>query len=233
MIEARDIVITHGAAAICTIEALRVAPGDHLGIAGRSGAGKSSLLRLAAGLARPTSGLWRNTFERPAIVFQQPTLLPWRTVLQNLVIPLRSAGLGRAEAAERARHWLEQVGLGGWEQAWPAMLSGGMAQRAALARALAIEPDLLLLDEPFSSLDPELRAGMAQLCRDWLDMSGAALLCISHQPREIADLASRCLVLRNGAGLWLERDGRGTLDTYIAQALGAPDVPSQAGRRET
>lgn len=183
---------------------VRVRPGQRLGVLGPSGVGKSTLLRLAAGVLRPDAGEVRNGFRHSVLVFQQPRLLPWRRVLDNLVIPLRAAGLSAPQAGLRARHWLEQVELGEAALAWPGELSGGMAQRVALARAFALQPDLLLLDEPFSALDPALRNTLAQVCLRCLEETGAALLYVSHQPHELMRLADACLLLERGRGRLFE-----------------------------
>ncbi|MBV6273411.1 ATP-binding cassette domain-containing protein [Alcaligenaceae bacterium CGII-47] len=174
---------------------LRIMPGERTGIIGASGAGKSTLLKLAAGLLRPSAGHYRNTFRCVRMVFQEPRLLPWRSVAQNIDIALQAAGLAPAEIRVRRDRWLTHVGLTEAAHAWPAELSGGMAQRASIARAFALEPDLLLLDEPFSALDPALRASLSQLCVDHACATGAALLCISHHPHELVRMVDRCLVV--------------------------------------
>lgn len=174
---------------------LRIMPGERVGIIGASGAGKSTLLKLAAGLLRPSSGVCTNTFRCVRMVFQEPRLLPWRSVAQNIDIPLQATGLAPAEIRVRRDRWLAHVGLSEATHAWPAELSGGMAQRASIARAFALEPDLLLLDEPFSALDPALRASLSQLCVDHARATGAALLCISHHPHELVCMVDRCLLV--------------------------------------
>ena len=178
--------------------------GQRLGVLGPSGEGKSTLLRLVAGLIKPDSGQVWNEFRHPVLVFQQPRLLPWRSVLDNVQIPLRAQGLSAAQAKERAMYWLGQVELADVAQSWPGELSGGMAQRVALARAFALQPDLLLLDEPFSALDPALRNSLAQVCLRCLEETGAALLYISHQPRELMRVADSCLLLQKGQGQLFE-----------------------------
>lgn len=178
---------------------LRLLPGERLGLLGVSGSGKSTLLKLAAGLLAPSAGLCRNTFAHPLLVFQEPRLLPWRRVRANVEIPLRAAGVGASEARRRAGIWLERVGLGAHADVWPGQLSGGMAQRAALARAFALEPDLLLLDEPFSALDPGLRASLGEVCDTLLAGTGAAMICVSHHPDELVGLVDRCALLGGGA----------------------------------
>jgi len=134
---------------------LDVGEGEFLSVLGPSGCGKTTLLRLIAGLAQPSSG----TIERPAgrnetgFVFQEPTLMPWATALANVALPLRLAGLSRAERLQRAGEALAGVGLAGFEQSYPRELSGGMKMRVSIARALVTRPRLLLMDEPFAALD--------------------------------------------------------------------------------
>jgi len=198
MLEMRDLSLAFGPRTVLDGIRLDVRPGERIGIIGPSGAGKSTLLRLAAGLLRPDRGTCRNTFLRTRLVFQEPRLLPWRSVADNLDIALRAGGVPAGEIAARRDRWLARVGLADATRAWPAELSGGMAQRAALARALALEPDLLLLDEPFSALDPALRADLGRLCAEQARATGAALVCISHQPWELAGLADRILCVAGG-----------------------------------
>jgi NitT/TauT family transport system ATP-binding protein len=142
---------------------------------GPSGSGKSTFLRIVAGLIAPTGGAL--SFGRPgasgttpkiSLVFQDANLMPWRTVQENVALPLILAGDSRQEAMARAGQWIDLVGLNGFEHSWPRELSGGMAQRVAMARALIQEPDLLLLDEPFGALDALTREKMAaELLRLW------------------------------------------------------------------
>lgn len=177
---------------------LIVAPGERYGLLGSSGAGKTSLLKMAAGIVLPTSGSCVNHYRRPALLFQEPRLLPWRTVRQNIEIPLRAMGLSKSDVQRRTSEWINRVELMPAADAWPGELSGGMAQRAALARAFALEPDLLLLDEPFSALDPALRATLSEMCSDYVRKSGAALICSSHHPEELVRMVDCCLLISNG-----------------------------------
>ncbi|WP_341667931.1 ABC transporter ATP-binding protein [Alcaligenes sp. SDU_A2] len=195
MLEFRQVCVGFGGRSVLRDLSLELRAGQRLGLLGPSGVGKSTLLRLAAGGLRADSGVVNNRFRHPVLVFQQARLLPWRSVLDNILIPLRAAGLPVAQAQTRALHWLERVQLRDAAGAWPGELSGGMAQRVSLARAFALQPDLLLLDEPFSALDPALRASLADVCRGCLDDSGAALLYVSHQPQELMRLADACLLL--------------------------------------
>lgn len=199
MLELEHVGLAYGSRTVLNAVNLTVAPGERYGLLGSSGAGKSSLLRLAAGITAPTSGRCSNHYRYPVLLFQEPRLLPWRRVRENVEIPLLAAGLSRKEARERCLYWLKEVDLSRSAEAWPGELSGGMAQRAALARAFALEPDLLLLDEPFSALDPALRAALAALCTAYVREKGAALICSSHHPHELVQMVDHCLLIENGA----------------------------------
>lgn len=207
MLEMNALSLRHGAKTVLRDVDLRLRPGERLGLIGPSGAGKSSLLRLAAGLARPSGGILANGFRHPVLMFQEPRLLPWRHALDNVALPLRAAGQAPAAARALAAQWLARVGLDADRHAWPGELSGGMAQRVALARALALSPDLLMLDEPFSALDPALRRQLAACCREEVRRSGAALLCISHDPEELLGLVDRCLMVDQGRVSPIALDG--------------------------
>lgn len=167
--------------------ALEVGPGETVALTGPSGVGKSTLLRILAGLDRDWQGELRRP-ERVAIVFQEPTLLPWRRARDNVTLPTSA----RAEAAERL---LDEVGLGGRGDAYPGQLSLGQQRRLALARALAAEPELLLMDEPFVSLEPKLVDEMLDLTRRLLDARDASSVFVTHSGREAERLAGRVLRL--------------------------------------
>jgi sulfonate transport system ATP-binding protein len=170
---------------------LELAPGEFVALLGRSGSGKTTLLRALAGLDRGVTGEVR-TGTAPAVVFQDPRLLPWRSVLANVALGLRGPDpQGRARAA------LAEVGLEGREEAWPRQLSGGQRQRVALARALVREPDLLLLDEPFSSLDALTRASAQRLVSELWERHRPAVLLVTHDVEEALLLADRVLVLED------------------------------------
>ncbi|MDQ8028553.1 MAG: ATP-binding cassette domain-containing protein [Brevundimonas sp.] len=177
---------------------LSLAPGDIVALVGPSGAGKSTALRLLAGLETPSEGRVRTTAAgRTAFVFQSPTLMPWADARANVALPLELAGVPKAEARDRAAGALASVGLGGSQHSRPRQLSGGMAMRASLARALVTEPDLLLLDEPFAALDSVTRRRLIEdLHRLWADRSPRpAIVFVTHDVEEAVYLAQRTVVL--------------------------------------
>jgi len=171
---------------------LEAAPGEFVALLGRSGSGKSTFLRVLAGLDADAGG---EVFvpERRAVVFQDPRLLPWKSVLDNVTLGQRGGA-----AAERGRAALAEVGLTGHERDWPKTLSGGEAQRAALARALVREPALLLLDEPFGALDALTRIKMHALVQELCSRHRPTVLLVTHDVDEAILLADRVLVLTDG-----------------------------------
>ena len=184
-----------------------VKQGEFLCLIGPSGCGKSTLLRIVAGLLPPSQGSVRLEGEpqrapghRIGLVFQQPTLLPWRTVAQNVALPLEMEELPAEEKRARTDDLLTLVGLDGSASAYPAHLSGGMAQRTAIARALAQNPEVLLLDEPFGSLDALTRERMAaELLNIW-QRDQRTVLMVTHSVEEAALLSDRVVVLSSRPG---------------------------------
>lgn len=178
---------------------LRIPPGQFVALVGRSGSGKSTLLRAIAGVDHEVAG--DGTIRAPrrvSVVFQDSRLLPWRRVLANVLLGLPHRGSRAGETAARARAALAEVGLAGREDAWPAELSGGEAQRAALARSLAREPELLLADEPFGALDALTRIRMHTLLRELWERHRPTVLLVTHDVDEAVVLADRVLVLDEG-----------------------------------
>ncbi|MFJ8279336.1 ABC transporter ATP-binding protein [Streptomyces griseoviridis] len=171
---------------------LDVRAGEFVALLGRSGCGKSTLLRILAGLDRDIRGTVLVP-RRKAVVFQAPRLMPWKKVWRNVVLGL--PGKPERAVAERA---LEEVGLAQRSDAWPRTLSGGEAQRAALARALVREPDLLLLDEPFGALDALTRVTAQRLVGELWRRRGCAVLLVTHDVEEAVLLADRVLVMDGG-----------------------------------
>ena len=181
---------------------LTIAPGEIVAIVGASGAGKSTVLRLLAGLEPPSVGEVRRADGRTGFVFQAPTLMPWADARANVALPLELAGMARPEASARAVSALTAVGLGDRLDARPRRLSGGMAMRVALARALVTEPDLLLLDEPFAALDSVTRRRLIEdLHRLWAARAPRpAIVFVTHDVEEAVYLAGRALVLDGATG---------------------------------
>jgi len=172
-------------------------------VLGPSGSGKTTLLRILAGLIPPTSGSFMfGRGEQPSIgmVFQQANLMPWRTVIENIKLPLEVKNIDTAAAQVKAQEMIELVELQGFEDSLPRDLSGGMAQRVAIARALVHDPDLLLLDEPFGSLDALTRERMwTELSRIW-QMRQKTVIMVTHSINESLFLADRVLVLTQRPG---------------------------------
>ena len=193
-----------GGAATAALQptSLTVADNDFITILGPSGCGKSTLLRIVAGLDTPTSGrvlLDGVPVTAPGadrgMVFQSYTLFPWLTVRENIGFGLREKGLGLAERVRIAAHYVERVGLRGFERHYPKMLSGGMQQRTALARALANDPKVLLLDEPFGALDNQTRALMQELLLGIWEADKKTVLFVSHDIDEAIFMANRVTVM--------------------------------------
>ncbi len=190
-------------------------PQEFICIVGPSGCGKTTLLRVLAGLLEPTVGEVRFGGEKLArprrrigFVFQDANLMPWRTAIENIVLPLELDGMSRSQAEVRAYELIELMGLTGFEHTLPRDLSGGMAQRVAIGRALVHEPELLLLDEPFGSLDALTRERMGtELLRIW-EAHRSTVLMVTHSITEAVLLADRVLVLS-------ERPARIVLDLPI------------------
>jgi NitT/TauT family transport system ATP-binding protein len=207
---------------------LTLQPREFVSLLGPSGSGKSTFLRIVAGLITATSG--EVDFGAPSpsraapkisLVFQDANLMPWRSVEENIALPLILAGASREEALEKAQDWIRLVGLAGFERSWPRELSGGMAQRVAMARALIQDPDLLLLDEPFGALDALTREKMAaELLRLWQDRRTTVLM-VTHSISEALLLSDRVVVLSS-------RPGRVVLDMNVTLAR-----PREEGVRYT
>lgn len=186
---------------------LEVRPGEFLAIVGPSGCGKSSLLRILAGLARPTAGeilvdgqpVRGVNAARVGFLFQQDALLPWRTVRDNIALGLRfSKEHNAARTTCMVSEWITKVGLGGFEDRYPAQLSGGMRKRVAIAQTLIADPDLLLMDEPFTALDAQSRHLMEEdllaLCGD----GSKTILFVTHDLDEATALADRIAIMTAG-----------------------------------
>jgi NitT/TauT family transport system ATP-binding protein len=211
---------------------LTVAAGEFVCLVGASGCGKSTLLNLIAGLTEPTTGRISVTADRPALMFQEPALLPWLTASGNVELALRARGVGRAERRAEAERLLRVVNLEGHSGKRVHELSGGMRQRVALARALAQDSKVLLMDEPFAALDAITRDVLHQeLTRVWTEQ-GLSVVFVTHNVREAARLGQRVVLLGSRPGRvvreWqvdiphprtIESPGVGTLATEITREL--------------
>ena len=194
------------------LEALRkvtidVNPGEFVSFVGPSGCGKSTLLKLIGGLLEPSRGEIAVGGRRVigprrdiGVMFQTSVLFPWRTVLENVLLPIEVFGLERPSATEKARGILQLVGLGGREDAYPRELSGGMQQRAALSRVLVTDPRIILMDEPFGALDEFTRERMnVELLRIWSER-GQTIIFVTHSINEAVFLSDRIVVMDTSPG---------------------------------
>jgi NitT/TauT family transport system ATP-binding protein len=190
---------------------LQVRAGEFVSLVGPSGCGKSSLLWIIAGLVQPSAGRV-EVLGRPVagvsrevgIIIQQDALLPWRSARENVALPLRFRGVPKRVARARADDWLSRVGLRGFEESYPHQLSGGMRKRVAIAATLAVEPKVLLLDEPFSALDVQTRNLMENDLLDLWTGSGQSVLFITHDLDEAVGLSDRVVVMTASPGTVLE-----------------------------
>ncbi|MCZ2401887.1 ABC transporter ATP-binding protein [Paenarthrobacter sp. Z7-10] len=186
---------------------LRVEPGRFVSIVGPTGSGKSTILSMAAGLLEPTAGNVRSygtpvqgVNRRASYMFQQDALLPWKSVIDNVSLGLTMAGVSKTEAYSEARRWLEKVGLKNFADRYPHQLSGGMRKRTAVAQAWIVDPDILLMDEPFSALDVQTRQIMEnELLQLWQE-SGKAVVFITHDLDEAIALSDEVVILGAGPG---------------------------------
>jgi NitT/TauT family transport system ATP-binding protein len=184
---------------------IAVAAGEFVSVVGPTGCGKSTLLNVAAGLLQPSSGnvvvlgdALVGVNRRAGYMFQADSLMPWRNALENVRAGLQFAGVGREESEQRARDWLGRVGLAGFEARYPHELSGGMRKRVALAQMLILDPQLLLMDEPFSALDVQTRQLMENELLELWSANRKSVLFITHDLEEAIALSDRVIVLSAG-----------------------------------
>ncbi|MFC8731637.1 glycine betaine/L-proline ABC transporter ATP-binding protein [Luteimicrobium sp. NPDC057192] len=237
----RDDVKDLGTAAVIDVS-FDVAPGEIFVVMGLSGSGKSTLIRMINGLWTPTAGHVRLGDDdltavtgsrlrelrrtRVSMVFQHFALLPHRTVLENAAYPLEIQGVAKAERRERAARALDLVGLEGWHDSLPSQLSGGMRQRVGLARALAADTDVLLMDEAFSALDPLIRREMQEQLIELQRTLGKTIVFITHDLNEAMHLGDRIAVMRDGRVVQIgtpEQILSEPADDYVAQFVNDVD----------
>jgi NitT/TauT family transport system ATP-binding protein len=199
----------HTAEAVTALEDidLEISDNEFVSIVGPSGCGKSTLLKIVAGLIETTSGSVRvmgtdvtGPTQETGLVFQDPSLFPWRTVMRNASFGLEVMGADKEQRQRKAQEMLDLVGLGGFENAYPEELSGGMKQRVNLARTLATDPEILLMDEPFGALDEQTRMFMGQeLLRIWKE-TNQTIVFVTHSLQESVLLSDRVAVMSNRPG---------------------------------
>jgi len=184
---------------------LRAAEGEFVCVVGPTGCGKSTLLNVAAGLLQPSSGSVRVVGEplkginrRAGYLFQAEALMPWRSALDNVIAGLEFRGVARAEAVERGTDWLHRVGLGGFGGRYPHQLSGGMRKRVSLAQTFILNPEILLMDEPFSALDVQTRQLMENELLELWSAERKSVVFITHDLEEAIALSDRVVVLSAG-----------------------------------
>jgi NitT/TauT family transport system ATP-binding protein len=184
---------------------LAIAPGEFVSVVGPTGCGKSTLLNVAAGLLQPSSGTVRVFGEeltginrRAGYMFQAEALMPWRSALHNVIAGLQFRGMTAAEAGRRGEQWLARVGLQGFGGRYPHQLSGGMRKRVALAQTLILDPDIILMDEPFSALDIQTRQLMENEVLELWSAKKKAVLFITHDLDEAIGMSDRVVVLSAG-----------------------------------
>jgi NitT/TauT family transport system ATP-binding protein len=189
-------VFANGVQALADVS-LDVQSGEFLSVVGPSGCGKSTLLRLIAGLIQPSAGTidWPTGTADLGFVFQEPTLMPWATALANVALPLKLHGLARREREARSAKAIGDVGLTGFERAWPRELSGGMKMRVSIARALVTEPRLLLMDEPFAALDEITRHRLNADLLDLWQRTKVTIVFVTHSVFESVFLSQRIAVM--------------------------------------
>lgn len=200
MLNVQNLTVSYGAEPVLENTSLSLEAGAFVSLVGPSGSGKSSILRAIMGLQSPGTGTidLQVAPEQVGFLFQDDALLPWRSARENVALGLRIRGQDRAAASAKADVWLERVGLKGFENRYPAQLSGGQRKRVALAQVLALQPRLLLMDEPFASLDAIVRHRITQELLTWVERERLTVLLVTHDLEEALSLSDKIYLLSQG-----------------------------------
>ena len=200
LLHVRDLTLSYGGEPVLERASLSVGEGSFVSLVGPSGSGKSSLLRAVIGLQRPLSGAVETTFAHAEIglLFQDDALLPWKTARDNVALGLTLHGMERGKALAEADTWLDRLGLAGFGDRFPRHLSGGQRKRVALAQVLARRPKLILMDEPFASLDAIVRSRVIRDVVALVERSGISVLLVTHDLEEALTLSDDVYLLSQG-----------------------------------
>lgn len=200
MLTLSDIQVSYGAEPVIEHVDLTVEAGEFVSLIGASGSGKSTLLRAVMGLQAPSAGKVSLAVEQREIgfLFQDDALLPWRTARDNVALGLRNRGMSKHNARAEAETWLSSVGLRGFEDRFPRELSGGQRKRVAIAQVLALRPKLLLMDEPFASLDAIVRHHLTEDLLHWVEEEQLTVVLVTHDLEEAVALSDRVILLGTG-----------------------------------
>ena len=200
MLQVSNLVLGYGAEPVVDGVSLEVAAGRFVSLVGPSGSGKSSVLRAITGLLKPRSGDidLDGNWESVAFLFQDDALLPWRTARENVALGLRIRDVPKATALSQADDWLTRLGLEGFSKRYPHELSGGQRKRVAIAQVLALKPKLLLMDEPFASLDAIVRTRITQDLLTWVERERMSVLLVTHDLEEALIVSDTIYLLSQG-----------------------------------
>ncbi len=200
MLNVHNLTLSYGGPPVLEHASLELDAGAFVSLVGPSGSGKSSILRAVMGLQPADAGTIELGVAREHVsfLFQDDALLPWRTARENVALGLRIRGQGKREAHAKADTWLRRLGLAGFEERFPAQLSGGQRKRVALAQVLALQPRLLLMDEPFASLDAIVRHRITQDLLEWVERERLTVLLVTHDLEEAISLSDTVYLLSQG-----------------------------------
>jgi NitT/TauT family transport system ATP-binding protein len=200
VLKVSNVSLAYGAVPVLENVSLEIATGEFVSLVGPSGSGKTSVLRAVTGLQKPLAGTVELAAARTDVgfLFQDDALLPWRTARQNVALGLRIRGIAEDKALTEADAWLARLGLDGLGKRFPSQLSGGQRKRVAIAQVLALKPKLLLMDEPFASLDAIVRARITQELVDWVERERISVLLVTHDLEEALSTSDVVYLLSQG-----------------------------------